>query len=181
MHLGMHSYSKELEANIFLEYMNSKCFDEPVRLGRLGWIFTAVLSTTITWADVWTDPERGAGVLTHSLQNHKWLLVSLKILVWTPLGSNCYSREVRTTLCEIRWWQKNVVSTPPPPPPTEFSGSANVLMYFSSSDPHMTMFFDKKFRSPVVVGNSTIIWCAVEGANYAQVSDNSISFVPVLP
>ena len=32
-----------------------------------------------------------------------------------PKGSNCYSREVRTTLCEINSGLKQVVRTPSPP------------------------------------------------------------------
>ena len=34
-----------------------------------------------------------------------------------PLGSNCFSGEVHTALCEIHSWQKKTLSGPPPPPP----------------------------------------------------------------
>ena len=73
-----------------------------------------------------------------SLENHKWLKVSLKIQVRTPLvkqldpgpGSNCFTRGVRTVLCEIhdtteKKTTKNVVRHPPPPPP--LTGSAQCL------------------------------------------------------
>ena len=44
------------------------------------------------------DPEGGQGVW-NPLENHKFLYVSLEILV--HLGSNCISRVVRTALCQI--------------------------------------------------------------------------------
>ena len=44
------------------------------------------------------DPEGGQGV-RNPLENHKFLYVSLEILVY--LGSNCFLREVRTALCQI--------------------------------------------------------------------------------
>ena len=52
----------------------------------------------------------GTGGPDSPLGNHKWLEVSLKILVLTPSqeaigpkGSNCFSREVRMALCEIHY------------------------------------------------------------------------------
>ena len=54
------------------------------------------------------------------LEIHKLLYFTVEILVRTPFrskldprGPTCFSREIRTILCEIRWWTKKIVFTTP--------------------------------------------------------------------
>ena len=68
----------------------------------------------------WVDPEGDRWYEPQPLENQK---LRIKKLVRTPLRSNCFLSEVRTTLCEIRCWQNKVFRTPPPA--KEISGLAH--------------------------------------------------------
>ena len=74
----------------------------------------------------WADPERGDRG-SGPLENYKWLKVSLAIMVRTPreaiepLWFNCFSREVCTVHCDVRWWLKKDIRAPL----KKFSGSSH--------------------------------------------------------
>ena len=78
------------------------------------------------------DPEGRQVVRIPTPGNHKLQKVSLKF----SYGSNCYSRYIRTALCETRLLLKGFQDpTPPPPPPpprlTEFKDQRMIIMVIS--------------------------------------------------
>ena len=90
-------------------YMLTKCLQNMSTLHFISTILALLYSISATnYIALKTCADQEGGGCLDSLENHKWLWVSLENLAWTPFEkqcdpsvSNCFSKEVRKALREI--------------------------------------------------------------------------------